>query len=141
MRSLNVLYEEDSTKIKREKSRKIYLKKMIIWVAETIFLISSCIAFGNVIGIIIFTIMIFTILPTPFLKVPAKYQITKEGIVYDGKMFSVYKIYRVKVNMKERYVAICHPLRGELIRLYTQDPNKLYKILCETKNGREKRSI
>lgn len=134
MKNLDILHEENAEKLKRKNYGKLLLRNIIIWIAEIIFLITLCIALGTFMGTIIFTATIFTILPTPFLKTPSKYKITTKGIIYNDKIFIIHEIYKIKVNVKKMYISICHPIRGELIRLYTENPEKTFQALHKAKH-------
>jgi uncharacterized membrane protein len=131
MKEIKILYEEDSTILRSNNRKWILARALFVWTAEIMFLIALCIAFGTFIGILIYLLSIFIILPTPFLKVPKKYKITNKGIAYNGKLFLVHKIYKIRMNARRKYVAVYHPLRGELIRLYTEKPNEVYTLLCK----------
>ena len=126
-----VLYEAEIEALKSaDKGRRI-LRTVLIFVLEILFLLGLALIFGNIlIPAIIFIISVLIFIPSPILIAPSKYRVMKNGVDCDGRrLIPIKKGYKSNMNEKRKFVSILHSRRGEIMRLYTNEPKKLLSIL------------
>jgi uncharacterized membrane protein len=84
----------------------------------------------GIIGIIIFFLAVFMFLPIPFVMTPDRYKIAGKGAVLDERrFFSFKKGLKLSINEERKFVSIRHRWKGEVLRLYTPEPRKVYEIV------------
>jgi hypothetical protein len=143
-----VLYEVDATNLKMTDRNKRILGSVGIFSVELafIFIVSFLLNTSEwmmVVGFAILLIAIMFFLPTPLVLAPSKYKITKQGIFFNGeKAFPLEKKYRLKVNQNRNFISV-RDRKGEVLKLYTTETEKVMKILdkilaSETKSSLKK---
>jgi len=130
-----VLYNAEVTQLKSiDKSRRL-LRTILIFIFELGFLFFISYFLGIFIAIIFFLISVILFIPSPMLITPSNYRVMKKGVQIDGgKLIPFKRGYKASMNEDRSYVSILHPRRGELIRLYTNEPSKLLGILRRDAN-------
>ena len=126
-----ILYEAEVIGLKSADKGKRILRTILIFVLEILFLLGLALIFGNIlIPAIIFLVCVLVFIPSPMLIVPSKYRVMKNGVDCDGKRTIPFKKgYKANMNLKRKFVSILHSRRGELVRLYTNEPKKLLNII------------
>jgi uncharacterized membrane protein len=129
------LYNAEVTQLKSaDKSRRL-LRTVLIFIFELGFLFFISYFLGIVFAIIFFLISVILFIPSPMLITPSNYRVMKKGVQIDGgKLIPFKRGYKASMNEDRSYVSILHPRRGELIRLYTNEPSKLLGILRRDAN-------
>ena len=119
------MYEFDARTLKNKDRRRTLAYSLFSILAELVVLallfikVSPFSIFGYVVAS-------FTVLPTPFVKIPETYRIDEDHIVDGrGRRLLPGKTHRVYVNRKRSFVSISHRFRGEYLRLYTDDVEKV----------------
>jgi uncharacterized membrane protein len=85
--------------------------------------------FGNA-AIIGFIVAVFFLFPSPSIPCPTEYKISERGVVFIEKVLFLKKGYKLTVNTEKKFVSINNPgFRGEIIRLYTDEPKEVLEIL------------
>jgi uncharacterized membrane protein len=130
-----VLYNAEVTQLKSaDKGRRI-LRTVLIFIFELGFLFFISYFLGFVFAIIFFIISVVIFIPSPMLITPSNYRVMKNGVqIESGKLIPFKKGYKASMNEDRSYVSILHPRRGELIRLYTNEPSKLLGTLRRDAN-------
>ncbi|MBO3755242.1 MAG: DUF2208 family protein [Candidatus Brockarchaeota archaeon] len=124
-----VLYEADVRNLKLADRGKRNLRSALIFVGEMAIIFPLVFLLG-IIGIIIFFLAIFTFLPIPFVMTPSRYKIGSKGAVLDERrFFSFRKGLKLTVNEERKFVSLRHRWKGEVLRLYTPEPRKVYEII------------
>jgi uncharacterized membrane protein len=92
--------------------------------------------------IIVYVIFATLFLPSPFFLVPSTYKITGKGVIHHEdlpfrksskpRLFAFKRDHKLGINEEEMYVSIRHRYRGEALRLYTREPEKVHKLLQKT---------
>jgi len=137
-----VLYEVDATSLKMtDRNKRILVSASILAIElATIFVVAY---FLDIYGAIILFVLILFFLPTPVALAPSKYKITKQGIFFNReKAFPLGKKHRLKVNQIRNFVSV-RERKGEVLKLYTTETEKVMKILdkiiaSETKSSPKK---
>lgn len=125
-----VLYNAEVTQLKSVDKSRRFLRTVLIFIFELGFLFFISYFLGFVFAIIFFIISIIIFIPSPMLITPDNYRVIRNGVQIDGgKLIPFKKGYKASMNEDRNYVSIMHPRRGELIRLYTNEPSKLLGIL------------
>jgi uncharacterized membrane protein len=71
-----------------------------------------------------------TFLPSQFFNIPKSYSITEKGIVNERKRIILpKKNNKVQMNKGRSYVSILHRYRGEYLRLYTDNVEKVSDLV------------
>ena len=84
---------------------------------------------GSVVGFAVLLLAIRFVFPTPLASAPSKYEITKQGVFFNGKKtFPLGKKHRFKVNQSRNFVSV-RERKGEVLKLYTTETEKVMKIL------------
>ena len=131
-----ILYDAEVSQLKSaDKGRRI-LRTVLIFMFELGFLFFVSYIIGSIIiAIILFVISVLIFIPSPMLITPNNYRVRQKGVEIDwGKLIPFKRGYKAGMNEDRRYVSILHPRRGELIRLYTNEPSKLLSILRRDAN-------
>jgi hypothetical protein len=131
-----MLYDAEVTQLKSaDKSRRL-LRSILIFIFELGFLFFVSYVTGSIIiAIILFMVSVVLFIPSPMLITPSNYRVKQKGVEIDGgKLIPFKRGYKVGMNEERRFVSILHPRRGELIRLYTNEPSKLVSILRRDAN-------
>jgi len=82
------------------------------------------------IGLIVMFVLAFFFFPTPYPTIPTKYNVSNGTLTYNGKTVNnISSKFKIKGNTKRMFVSIRHPRRGEVLRLYTKEPEKLMQTL------------
>ncbi len=82
------------------------------------------------IGLIIMFVLAFFFFPTPYPTIPTKYNVSNGALTYNDRTVSnISPKFKIKSNTKRMFVSIKHPRRGEVLRLYTKEPEKLMQTL------------
>lgn len=126
-----ILYEAEVEQLKSaDKGRRIF-RTILIFVLEILFLLGLALIFGNIlVPAIIFMICVLIFIPSPMLIAPSKYRVMKHGVDCNGRRTVPFKKgYKANMNLQRKFVSILHNRRGELIRLYTNEPKKLLSII------------
>jgi hypothetical protein len=123
-----VLYEIDATELKMADRTNRILRSLGILAAE-ILLIFVVAYFLDIYGVIVLFVVIVFLLPSPVALAPSKYKITKQGILLNGeKAFPLGKKHRLRVNQNRNFISI-RERKGEVLKLYTTETEKVMKIL------------
>ena len=126
-----VLYEANVSELKKAQRRKIISEKLSVFVFMIAVLLIMLYLLGPYI-IIGFILAIFLFYPYPFI--PNRYKITELAIICNEKRVIPFKKlnprrYTLQLNKNENYVSIQHRIRGEFLRLYTNEPQKVHDVL------------
>ncbi|MGQ9542879.1 MAG: DUF2208 family protein [Candidatus Bathyarchaeia archaeon] len=133
MADFEILYEGHVTDL------KLADRNMRMYRAILIFLLDVAILYGIsfiqiavfqypnlLVSIAVFLILTVSILPAPILITPSDYRILPRAVDTGGRrLIPLRSNYRTKTNERRRFVSIMHPRRGEFMRLYTAEPQKL----------------
>ncbi len=123
------LYETEVADLKQKDRRGRIFRSINILVFEFALVIILTFFFG-MLAIIAYLFALFTILPYPIFRTPSKYKITTRGVtLQDNKVISIKKDNKLQINKKGNYVSVFHPRRGEFLRLYTNELEKVHKLL------------
>ena len=123
-----VLYEVDATDLKMADRKKRITGSAGIFAAELLLIIF--IAYLLDIWAIPLIILLVTFLPSPFVPIPSKYKITNQGVSLNGKnVFQMRPDHKLVANEIRKFVSVRHRRRGEVLKLYTPDSEKVMKIL------------
>jgi uncharacterized membrane protein len=123
------IYEDEVRELKlgNQKGRILYSLKVILFELLVLVLLLQFLGPGAVIGFV-FTLVAF--LPTPYFTVPETYRIVEGAVIFDGgKVLRLKRGQRLRLDMDGKYVSLLHPRKGEFLRLYAHEPEKVYKIL------------
>jgi hypothetical protein len=126
-----VLYQVDATDLKMADRTTRILRSIGILAAEIvlIFVVSYLLGDLAIYGVIVLFVVIVFLLPSPVALAPSKYKITKQGILFNGeKTFPLGKKYRLRVNQNRNFISI-RDRKGEVLKLYTTESEKVMKIL------------
>lgn len=126
-----VLYETDVYDLKRADRRKRTQRAAAHLVAE-LALIILLVHLTDIFGLIVYVVAVTTLLPSPFIDCPSKYQITNVGVVYGGgKVFSFRRDHKVTASKERQFVSIRRRWKGEVLRLYTGQPEEVSEVLSK----------
>jgi len=123
------IYEDEVRELKvgNQKGRILYSLKVILFELLVLVLMLQFLGTGAIIG---FVVALVAFLPTPYFTVPETYRIIQGAIIFNGgKVLKLNKGQRLRLDVEGRYVSLLHPRKGEFLRLYTHEPEKVHKIL------------
>jgi uncharacterized membrane protein len=124
-----VLYEADVKDLKLADRGRRNLRSALVFIGEMAVIFPLVFLLG-IIGIIIFFLAVFMFLPIPFVMTPDRYKIAGKGAVLDERrFFSFKKGLKLSINEERKFVSIRHRWKGEVLRLYTPEPRKVYEIV------------
>ncbi len=128
-----VLYEIDAANLKlADRNKRISISVGFASVElALVFIVSYLMGTTELmlVGFVLLLIVVFFFLPTAFPFAPAKYKITKQGIFFNGeKAFPLAKKHRLKVNQNRNFISV-RERKGEVLKLYTTETEKVMKIL------------
>jgi len=127
---LKILYEAEVTELKLADQRKRAYRSILMAICESLFFVLLCGLLGIIFGITIFLAALFVFLPPLFIITPSRYQLTSQGIINNDQTFSPFrKGYHLHINEKRNFVSISHRWKGEILRLYSREPKRIFKIL------------
>ncbi len=126
-----VLYEVDATDLKMADRKKRNISSLVSIIAQLALLFILAALF-DIWGALIFILVMFVFLPLPIVPAPNKYKITGQGVkVNESRVFALKKDYTLRFNEERKFVSVRQRRRGEALRLYTPEPEKVIKILEE----------
>jgi len=126
-----VLYEVDAKDLKMADRKKRNLSSLISIIAQLALLFILAALF-DIWGALIFILVMFVFLPLPIVPAPSKYEITSQGVkVNESRVFALKKDYTIRFNEERKFVSVRQRRKGEALRLYTPEPEKVIKILEE----------
>ncbi len=127
--AVKVLYEIDAVDLKSSDRGKRILRSTGLFVLQMALVLGLFLLIG-IWAIFILILATYVFLPSPIIPVPSRYKITAKGIIIDNRsIFPLRKDYKLRFNEKRSFVSILHRWRGEIIRLYTPEPEKVTNIL------------
>ena len=132
------LYEAEVADLKKKHRRKRLLISSTHITLEMAFLLVLFYIFGLQM-IIVYIVVATFFLPSPFFLVPSTYKIMGNGVIHfedlpfrkssKPRLFAFKSDHKLRIKEEEMHVSILHRHRGEALRLYTREPEKVYKIL------------
>lgn len=123
------IYEDEVRELKSEnqQSRILYSLKVSLFELLILVLLLQFLGPGAIVG---FIIALIAFLPTPYYTVPETYRIVEGAVIFDrGKALKLKRGHRLRVNVEGKYVSFLHPRKGEFLRLYAHEPERVYNIL------------
>lgn len=125
----SILYEKDSHELKAKDQKRRILEFISLFALEISVLGILLNLFGlAVIPAYLLAVVVF--LPSPLITVPGAYKISSTSIICDGrKIITLRKGNKLRLNEKRGYVSILHRMKGEFLRLYTDEPERVYALL------------
>lgn len=123
------IYEDEVRELKlgNQKGRILYSLKVILFELLVLVLLLQFLGPGAVIG---FVFALVAFLPTPYFTVPETYRIVEGAVIFDGgKVLRLKRRQRLRLDVEGKYVSLLHTRKGEFLRLYAHEPEKVYKIL------------
>lgn len=124
-----VLYHADVTdlKIADRKKRILFASILIIAHLTLVFVVALFIGLW---AILVYILLMYLFLPSPVVLAPSRYNINSQGLKIDeSKTFPLKKNYTFRPNGNRKFVSIRNRRKGELLRLYTPEPEKVAEIL------------
>jgi len=124
-----VLYEVDATELKAEDRRRRVVRSILVVTFQVAFIL-VLVLFLGMLALVVFLVAMYTVLPNAIVPTPSRYKLTSQGVVLDERvMFSLKRGQRLRPNEGRKFVSVLHRWRGEVLRLYTPDPNRVITIL------------
>lgn len=131
-----VVYEGDATDLKLKHRRKRILEIVFI-IGFDILLLVLLFSFLEWYAIPLYFLGILLFFPSPYVVIPDKYAITKDGMIHVGKRtFQLKKKHRVSVNTKDEFISISASFGHELLRLYTSELDRVNMLLKTILEGK-----
>jgi uncharacterized membrane protein len=126
-----VLFEDEVSDLKAADKAKRWGRAVLLLVGQMALLLALYL-FLRLIGLFIGMILLFFVIPSPFISAPNRYRVTNLGLSIDrGTLrFSSKLKLGLKINRERRYVAILRKNR-EIMWLYSHDVERLYNVLTE----------
>ncbi len=80
---------------------------------------------------------IFLFLPNPLPPAPIEYAVTRYGIIIGKKEMKLFNNRNIiyKLNEKDNSISAVHRRKGEILKLYTPEPEYLYDLILSLKKG------
>jgi len=142
----DVLYEGDARGLKYADRKMRVLRALGIFLLDIAilygaFFILAILGLGDfLLLIVIFLVLSILVLPAPVLMTPGRYRILSTGVDSDGKrLIPLRPNYKTKINSMRRYVSVLHPRRGEFMRLYSSEPERLQQAIRKVIEGKKRR--
>ena len=129
--SSHILYEDEVRDIKEmDKVRR--WERTIFMLLLQMGMLFALYVFLSLIGLIIGMLLLFFIFPPPFITIPSRYKVTKEGIFMDKGTMGLAKGIglRFKVHKEKSCVAVYRKNR-EIMWIYAHDLDGLMRALNE----------
>lgn len=125
----DIVYEVDATNVKiRHQIKRVF--EIIFILGYQILLLILLFSFLEWYAIPTYILGVLLFFPSPYIRIPDMYKITKKGLIYSGKrIFRLKKKHKLRMNKKDEFVSIASSLGQEFLRLYTPEPDRVYKIL------------
>ena len=124
-----VIYDAEVTDVKLRHRRKRVFEIIFILGFEIVLLI-FLFSFLGWYSIPLYLVGALLFFPSPYIRIPDKYKVTKNGLIYTGeKVIRLKKKYKLRMNEKDEFVSVCSSLGQEFLRLYTPKPDRLYQLL------------
>lgn len=146
MSDSDVLYEGDARGLKYADRKMRVLRALGIFLLDIAilygaFFILAILGLGDfLLLIVIFLVLSILVLPAPVLMTPGRYRILSTGVDSDGKrLIPLRPNYKTKINSMRRYVSVLHPRRGEFMRLYSSEPERLQQAIRKVIEGKKRR--
>lgn len=133
MRALEnkVLYEAEVAEVKQRHRRKRNIEVVYIYGFEILVLFLMIFMIGYIV-VPFYVVGALLFLPSPFILIPNRYTITKDGLIYcDGRIKRLKKVHKVNKNEKDEFVSVLNRFEQEFIRLYTLEPDRVHQLLEE----------
>ena len=129
-----VLYAFDATDLKRaDRSRRVFWL-LITSIAQLAPILVLWI-FLNMWAIVVYALISYLFLPIPIAPAPRRYEITNEGVRTNSRDTFVFnEFHSIDLNSQRRFVSIRRRHKGEVLRLYTPDLDKVMNALGELKS-------
>jgi len=125
----DVTYEVDASLIKKADKKNLILRGIKIFLLEITLLLTITRLLGPLV-IIPFIIGVFTVLPSPVPITPNSYQIERSRIIFDSnRSIKINHFNKVKLYSQKKYVSILNRFNWEFLRLYSPEPEKVFKII------------
>jgi hypothetical protein len=123
-----VLYKIDATDLKMADRKKRIIGTAVIFIAE-LALIFPLAYFLGLLAIPLYVAIVY-FMPPPIVPAPSKYEITNQGISLSGQsIFPLKSGYTLQDNQIRKFISIRRARRGEVLKLYTSDFEKVMTIL------------
>jgi len=130
-----VVYESDTTDLKLKHRRKRILEVLFI-LGFDIMLLVLLFSFLEWYAIPLYFLGVLLFFPSPYVLIPDKYTIMKDGTIHAGKRtLQLKKKHKVSANTKDEFVSISASFGHELLRLYTSEPDKVDMLLRAVLEG------
>lgn len=126
-----ILFEDEVGDLKAIDKSKRWGRAILLLTGQMALLLGLYL-FLRLIGLFIGMILLFFVIPSPFISAPNRYKVTNLGLSIDkGTLrFSSKLRLGLKINRERNYVAILRKNR-EIMWLYSHDVERLYNILSE----------
>jgi len=124
-----VLYEVDATELKTGDRKKRMMRSFLVVVFQVAFIL-VLVWFLGLLALVVFFVAMYTFLPAAIVPTPSRYKLTSQGVVLNERvMFTLKRGHRLRSNEGRKFVSVLHRWRGEILRLYTPEPNRVITIL------------
>jgi len=127
----DIIVDEDVTNLKHSDKKNRYIEYFSKLVFEGMILLLLNLFFGYYI-LLGYLLSLILFIPLPIPKIPHRYRIISNCIILNkDKLFKMKKTYIL--DIQKNYLSIYYRYR-EILRLYSEDPYKLSKILYEIRD-------